>query len=78
MVAQVCGLKAKEFVISLGDTHLYTNHIEQAKLQLKRTPTVLPKLIMNPEVKNIFQFKFDDFKFENYHPEDNITAPVAI
>lgn len=78
MVAQVCGLQAKEFIISLGDTHLYTNHIEQAKLQLKRTPKNLPKLNINPDVKDIFKFKFTDFQFEGYLPEDNIKAPVAI
>lgn len=78
MVAQVCGLQAKEFIISLGDTHLYTNHIEQAKLQLKRTPKSLPKLNINPDVKDIFQFKFTDFQLENYLPEESIKAPVAI
>lgn len=78
MVAQVCGLQAKEFIISLGDAHLYTNHIEQAKLQLKRTPKSLPKININSDIKNIFQFKFTDFQLDNYLPEESIKAPVAI
>ncbi|MBE8163508.1 MAG: thymidylate synthase [Bdellovibrionaceae bacterium] len=78
MVAQVCDLQAKELVVSLGDAHLYTNHIEQAKLQLKRAPKTLPKLHINPDVKDIFQFKFADFRIENYLPEESIKAPISI
>lgn len=78
MVAQVCRLKAKDLVISLGDAHLYTNHIKQAKIQLKRTPKNLPQLIIKPEITDIFKFQFKDFQFINYCPEDSIKATVAI
>jgi thymidylate synthase len=78
MVAQVCGLKAGEFVHTLGDAHLYTNHIEQAKLQLSRDIRPLPTLKMNPDVKSIFDFKFEDFSFENYNPHPHIKASVAV
>lgn len=78
MVAQVCNLKAKDLVVSLGDAHLYNNHIDQAKLQLARKPKALPKLIINPDVDDIFKFQFKDFEFINYLPEDNIKASVAI
>lgn len=78
MVAQVCGLKPKEFIHTLGDAHIYSNHIDQAKLQLTRTPHSLPHLVMNPEVKDLFAFKFDDFKIENYNPDPHIKAIVAV
>ena len=78
MVAQVCGLQAGEFIHTLGDAHLYTNHIEQAKLQLSRDLRPLPTLKMNPEVKSIFDFKFEDFSFENYNPHPHIKASVAV
>lgn len=78
MVAQVCGLKPKEFIHTLGDAHIYSNHFEQAKLQLSRTPRELPKLVLNPEVKDIFDFKFEDFSIENYHPDAHIKAEVAV
>lgn len=78
MVAQVCDLKAGDFVHTLGDAHLYSNHIEQAKLQLSRTFKELPKMKINPEVKNIFDFKFEDFSLEGYDPHPHIKAAVAI
>ncbi len=78
MVAQVCGLKYGEFVHTLGDAHLYANHIEQAKLQLTRDFRPLPRMKINPEVKNIFDFKFEDFTLENYNPHPHIKAAVAV
>jgi thymidylate synthase len=78
MVAQVCGLGAGEFVHTLGDAHLYTNHIEQAKLQLSRDFRPLPTMKINPEVKNIFDFKYEDFTIENYDPHPHIKAAVAV
>lgn len=78
MVAQVCDLKPGEFVHTFGDAHLYLNHIEQTKLQLSRTPRPLPTMKLNPEVKDIFGFKFEDFTLENYDPHPHIKAPVAI
>lgn len=78
MVAQVTGLKAGDFVYTTGDTHLYLDHIEQAKLQLTRTPRPLPKMRINPEVKNIFDFKFEDFTLEDYNPYDHIKAKVSV
>jgi thymidylate synthase len=78
MVAQVCGLKPGDFVHTLGDAHLYTNHIEQTKLQLSRDLKPLPQLKINPEVKSIFEFKFEDFTLENYDPHPHIKAAVAV
>jgi thymidylate synthase len=78
MVAQVCNLQPGEFIHTLGDAHLYTNHIEQAKLQLSRDFRPLPTLKMNPEVKNIFDFKYEDFTIENYDPHPHIKAAVAV
>src|SRR6056297_4272894 len=78
MVAQVCDLQAHEFVHTFGDLHLYTNHIEQAKLQLTRQPKPLPKMILNPKVKNIFDFKYEDFVLLNYNPHPPIKAKVAV
>ena len=78
MVAQVCDLVPGEFVHTLGDAHLYSNHQEQAKVQLMRDPRPLPRLVINPAVKNIFQFSFDDFKLENYSPHAGIKAPIAV
>jgi len=78
MVAQVCGLKPGEFIHSLGDTHIYLNHFEQVDLQLSRTPKVYPKMIINPDVKDIFDFIFEDFKIENYEPYPSIKAPIAV
>lgn len=78
MVAQVCDLKCGDFVHTLGDAHLYVNHIEQAKLQLSRDFKPLPQIKMNPEVKSIFDFKFEDFTLENYDPHPHIKADVAV
>lgn len=78
MVAQVCGLKPGEFVHALGDTHLYLNHLEQAREQLTRTPRRLPVMKLNPAVKNIFDFKYEDFTLEAYDPYPAIKAPVAV
>lgn len=78
MVAQVCGLKAGEFIHTLGDAHLYSNHIEQAKLQLTRDLRPLPKMKINENVKSIFDFKFEDFELQNYDPHPHIKAAVAV
>lgn len=78
MVAQVCGLQPGEFIHTLGDAHLYNNHLEQAKLQLSREPKPLPQLKLNPEIKDIFEFKFEDFTLENYEPHAHIKASVAV
>ena len=78
MMAQVCGLKPGEFVHTLGDTHIYHNHFEQVKLQLSREPRKLPNMKINPEVKNIFDFKFEDFTLEGYDPHPGIKAPIAV
>jgi len=78
MIAQVCGLEAGEFIHTFGDVHLYNNHIEQAKLQLTRKPYPLPTMHINPEVKDIFSFKFEDFTLENYQHHPHIKAPVAV
>ena len=78
MVAQVCNLKPGDFVHTLGDAHLYSNHLEQTKLQLSRTPKALPIMKINPEVKDIFAFKFEDFSLENYEPHPHIKAAVAV
>ena len=78
MIAQVTGLKLGDFVHTMGDAHLYSNHIEQAKLQLTREFRMLPKMTINPEVKNIFDFKFEDFKLEGYDPHPTIKAPIAV
>ena len=78
MVAQVCGLKYGEFVHTFGDAHLYSNHLEQANLQLSRTPRTLPTMELNPEVKDIFSFKYEDFELKNYDPHPHIKAEVAV
>lgn len=78
MVAQVCGLQPGEFIHTLGDAHLYNNHLEQTKLQLSREPRPLPQVKLNPEVKDIFDFEFEDFTLENYEPHAHIKAPVAV
>ncbi len=77
MMAQVCGLEAGEFVHTLGDTHLYLNHFEQVEEQLSRTPRPLPKMRINPDVKSIFDFKFEDFTLEEYDPYPTIKAPMS-
>ena len=78
MIAQVCGLQPGEFIHTTGDTHLYLNHLEQAALQLSREPRPLPRMIINPEVKDIFSFKYEDFTLEGYDPWPAIKAPVAV
>jgi thymidylate synthase len=78
MVAQVTELKLGDFVHSFGDVHLYSNHIEQARLQLTRPPRALPVMRINPEVKDIFGFRYEDFKLEGYDPHPHIKAEVAV
>lgn len=78
MVAQVCNLKPGHFVHTFGDLHLYLNHVEQAKLQLSREPRPLPVMVMNPQIKNIFEFTYEDFTLENYNPHPAIKAPIAV
>lgn len=78
MVAQVCGLKPGTFVHTLGDAHIYTNHFEQVDTQLAREPRTLPKMIIRPDVKDIFSFKYEDFCLEGYDPYPAIKAPVAV
>jgi thymidylate synthase len=78
MIAQVTGLQPGDFVHTLGDTHLYLNHVEQAQLQLTREPRALPKMKINPDVRNIFDFKYEDFTLEGYDPHPAIKAPIAV
>ncbi len=78
MMAQVTGLKAGDFVHTLGDAHIYNNHFEQVKLQLTREPRALPKMILNPDVKNIFDFKYEDFTLTDYDPHPHIPGIVAV
>lgn len=78
MVAQVCHLKPKEFIHTLGDAHIYSNHVEQAKLQLTRDPRPLPVMHINPNVDDIFNFHYEDFQLENYNPHPHIKADVAV
>jgi len=78
MVAQVCELKPGDFVHTFGDTHLYSNHLDQAREQLSREPRPLPAMKLNPAVKDLFQFKYEDFTLENYEPHPAIKAPVAV
>ncbi len=78
MIAQVCDLEAGEFIHSFGDVHLYNNHIEQSKLQLTRTPGALPKMKLNPDIKDLFSFKYEDFELLDYIAEPNIKAPISV
>ena len=78
MMAQVCGYEAGDFIHTFGDAHIYSNHYDQVNLQLSRKPRTLPKMIINPEVNNIFGFKFDDFKLVDYNPYPHIKGAVAI
>ena len=78
MMAQATGLELGDFVHTFGDAHIYLNHIEQVKLQLTREPRLLPKMVINPEVKSIFDFKFEDFKLEGYDPHPHIKGAIAV
>ena len=78
MVAQVCGLQPGEFIHTLGDAHLYRNHLDQARLQLTREPRSLPRMILNPEVINLEDFKYEDFTLEGYDPHPHIKAEVSV
>ncbi len=78
MMAQVCDLEPGDFVHTFGDAHLYSNHLEQARLQLSREPRPLPIMLINPDISDIFAFTYDDFTLENYQPHDAIRAPVAV
>lgn len=78
MIAQVCGLEPGDFVHTLGDAHLYSNHLEQTELQLSRIPRALPRMQINPAVNDLFKFRFEDFKLQGYDPHPHIKAPVAV
>ena len=78
MIAQVCELQVGDFIHTFGDAHIYSNHIEQVKLQLSREPRPYPKLVLHPEIKSIFDFKFEDFKIEDYNPHPAIKGSVAV
>jgi thymidylate synthase len=78
MVAQVCDLQLGEFIHTFGDVHIYTNHFDQVALQLSRQPRPLPKMVINPQIKNIFDFRYEDFKLEGYDPHPGIKAPIAV
>ncbi len=78
MMAQVCGLKPGEFIHTLGDTHIYTNHLEQVKLQLTREPRLLPRMELNPAVKSIFDFEYSDFQLSNYDPHPHIKGAISV
>ena len=78
MVAQVCGYGVGDFVHTLGDAHLYSNHLDQARLQLTRELRPLPQLVLNPEVKDLFAFRFEDIALEGYDPHPSIAAPIAV
>jgi thymidylate synthase len=78
MIAQVCDLEPGEFIHTMGDAHIYTNHIEQVKLQLTREPRALPKMVLNPDVKDIFGFQYEDFSLEGYDPHPHIKGAVSV
>jgi thymidylate synthase len=78
MIAQVCGLEPGDFVHTFGDAHLYSNHFEQTELQLSRDFRPLPTMKVNPDVKDLFEFKYEDFELVNYQPHPGIKAPIAV
>ena len=78
MMAQVCGLKPGEFVHTLGDAHVYLNHVEQVKLQLTREPRPLPRMVINPDVKDIFGFQYEDFELRDYNPHPHIKGAISV
>ncbi|PKR85835.1 thymidylate synthase [Heyndrickxia camelliae] len=78
MIAQVCELQPGDFIHTLGDAHIYTNHLEQVKLQLTREPKSLPKMVINPDVKSIFDFRYEDFSLQDYHPHPHIKGVVSV
>ena len=78
MIAQICDLEPGEFVHSFGDVHLYSNHVDQAREQLTRTPGKLPKMLLNPDVKELLDFTYEDFTLVDYVAEPNIKAPIAV
>lgn len=78
MIAQVTKLKPKEFIHTLGDAHIYANHVDQVKLQLSRDPRKLPTIIINPDIKNIFDFRYEDFSLENYNPHPHIKGEISV
>ena len=78
MMAQVCGYEAGEFIHTFGDAHIYTNHFEQLELQLSREPRKLPKMVLNPDIENIFDFTIKDFTLEDYNPQPHIKGVVAV
>ena len=78
MMAQVCGLRPGDFIHTLGDAHIYTNHLDQVNLQLTRTPRTLPRMVINPDVKSIFDFRYEDFTLEAYDPYPPIKGTVSV
>jgi thymidylate synthase len=78
MIAQVTGLEPGDFVHTFGDAHLYSNHLEQARTQLEREPYPLPRMVLNPEVRSLFDFTYEDFSLEGYQAHPHISAPVAV